>query len=186
MDEHPLTVGREWFPLAFSPVGEVTGSPAIAFQESGVPWFQDLKEWLETGSGNPRFDLLSMIRAKAVSCAKKGATALILYNSASKPDTRISWASTRRTNPKPVAIPVVYITREAKQKYLKDESASADIRIRISYYRVNTGPVITWSASWIMAPSTTVVIGTRYDNSSGLRGDDRTGPAPGRVEAARQ
>ena len=50
VDDHPLTLGREWFPLAFSAATEVTGSPAIALPESGVPWFQDLREWLEAAA----------------------------------------------------------------------------------------------------------------------------------------
>ena len=165
VDEHPLMVGREWFPLTFSPAGEVTGSPAIALQESGVPWFQDLKEWLETGSGNPRFDLISTIRAKAVSCAKKGATALILYNSSTHYQDKLIFDP--KDKPEPVPIPIIYITREAKRKYLKDESASVDLHLRINYSeRQRTGHnVIAFQDNG--AP-TTVVITTRYDNSSGL------------------
>ena len=164
VDEHTLTVGREWFPLAISPAGEVTGSPAIALQESGVPWFQDLKEWLEAGSGNPRFDLVGAIRAKAIACGKKGATALILYNSSTHPDKLIF---DPKDKSEPVAIPVLYITHEAKRKYLKDESASADLHIRIIFAgQQRTGHnVIGFMDNG--AP-TTAVIGSPYNNSSGL------------------
>lgn len=164
VDEHPLIVGREWFPLTLSPAGEVTGAPAIALQESGVPWFQDLKEWLEAGSANPRFDLVSTIRAKAISCAKKGATALILYNSSPHQD-KLTFDP--KDKPEPVQIPIVYITREAKRKYLRDELASVDLHIRISFTgQHRTGHnVIGFQDNG--AP-TTVVIATRYDNSSGL------------------
>lgn len=164
-DGHPLSVGREWFPLALSPAGEVTGSPAIALPESGVPWFQDLREWLETGAGNPRFDLAGEIRAKAVSCSKKGATALILYNSSTRyPDKLVFDA---RDKSQPAAIPVVYITREAKRNYFKDESASVDIHIRISFTeRQRTGHNIIGYLD--NGAATTVLISTRYDNSSGL------------------
>jgi aminopeptidase YwaD len=144
VDDHPLIVGREWFPLALSPAGEVTGSPAIALQESGVPWFQDLKEWLEAGSGNAHFDLPGAIRAKAVACAKKGATALILYNSSSRYPDKLIFDP--KDKPRPSVIPILYITREAKRKYLKDESASVDLRIRIGFtgaatYRPQCGRV---------------------------------------------
>ncbi len=165
VDGHPLTIGREWFPLAFSPAGEVTGSPAIALPESGVPWFADLREWLEAGSGNPRFDLVGEIRAKASSCAKKGATALILYNSSTRYPDKLIFDP--RDKPEPVAIPVVYLTREAKQKYLKDESASADLRIRIRFTsQQRTGHnVVGFLDNGARA---TAVIGTRYDNNGGL------------------
>jgi aminopeptidase YwaD len=165
VEEHPLMVGRDWFPLTLSPAGEVTGSPAIALQESGVPWFQDLKEWLEAGSGNPHFDLVSTIRAKAVSCAKKGATALILYNSSTHYQDKLIFDP--RDKPEPVQIPIIYITREAKRKYLGDESASVDLHIRISFSgKQRTGHnVIGFQDN---GAATTVVIATRYDNSSGL------------------
>jgi hypothetical protein len=165
VDEHPLIVGREWFPLTLSPAGEVTGSPAIALQESGVPWFQDLKEWLEAGSGNPHFDLIGTIRAKAVSCAKKGATALILYNSSTHYQDKLIFDP--KDKPEPVQIPIIYITREAKRKYLGDESASVDLHIRISFSgKQRTGHnVIGFQDNG--AP-TTVVIATRYDNSGSL------------------
>jgi hypothetical protein len=164
VDEHPLIVGREWFPLTLSPAGEVTGSPAIALQESGVPWFQDMKEWLESGSGNTR-DLVSTIRAKAVSCGKKGATALILYNSSTHYQDKLIFDP--KDKPEPVPIPIIYITREAKRKYLRDESASVDLHLRISFSaKQRTGHnVIGFQDN---GSPTTVVIATRYDNSSGL------------------
>jgi hypothetical protein len=165
VDDHPLGIGREWFPLALSPAGEVTGSPAIALQERGVPWFQDLKEWLEAGSGNPHFDLIAEIRAKAVSCGKKGATALILYNSSTRYPDRLTFDPKDKTGP--VGIPVLYITREAKRKYLPDESASVDLHIRISFAgQQRTGHNVIGFLD--NGAATTAVIGTRYDNSSGL------------------
>ena len=165
IDEHPLINGTEWFPLALSPAGEITASPAIALQESGVPWFQDVKEWLEAGSGNPRFDLIGAIRAKAVSCVKKGATALILYNSSVRYPDKLTFAPKDKTEPVP--IPVLYITREAKRKYLRDESASIDLHIRISFTAQHrTGHNVIGFLD--NGAATTAVIGTRYDNSSGL------------------
>jgi aminopeptidase YwaD len=165
IDDHPLTIGREWFPLALSPAGEVTGSPAIALQESGVPWFQDLKEWLENNADNPHFDLVAAIRAKAVSCGKKGATALILYNSSARYPDKLIFDP--KDKPEPVSIPVVYVTREAKHKYLKDESASVDLSIRISYSgRHRTGHNVIGFLD--NGTATTAVISTRFDNSSGL------------------
>src|ERR1700759_4851432 len=42
-----LTAPGDFFPLAWSASASVEGSPAIALQENGVPWFFDLKEMLE-------------------------------------------------------------------------------------------------------------------------------------------
>jgi hypothetical protein len=48
VNDRMILPGKEYFPLAFSASATVTGSPAIALQESGVPWFIDLKDMLET------------------------------------------------------------------------------------------------------------------------------------------
>ncbi|HEV3414293.1 MAG TPA: M28 family peptidase [Puia sp.] len=168
VDERALATGKDWFPLSLSPAGEVAGSPAIALQESGVPWFQDLKEWLETAADDPHFDLMGMIRDKAAACGKKGATALILYNSSARFD-KDKLGFDPKDKAEPAAIPVLYITHEAKRKFLKDESASVDIRIRIAYTeKERTGNNVV--AFLDNGAPTTVMIGARYDNSSGLAG----------------
>ncbi len=130
VNERSLALNRDYFPLPFSAEGTLSGSPAIALQESGVPWFLDLRELLETAAANPHFDLYGAIRAKTVACAKKGATALILYNSSRLADNLVFDPHDR---PEPVSIPVLYVTAAAKRKYLKDESASADLKIRVGF-----------------------------------------------------
>ena len=130
VNDHTLVLNKEYFPLAFSACSGVSGSPAIALQESGAPWFQDLRELLEAGAGNPHYDLRGAIRTKAVACAKKGATALILYNSGKTAD---NLAYDPREREEPLAIPVVYITREAKRKYLKDDEAEVDLKLRVAF-----------------------------------------------------
>src|SRR5580700_9622626 len=42
-----LVLNEEFFPLAYCPSMSIEGSPAMALQENGVPWFFDLKELLE-------------------------------------------------------------------------------------------------------------------------------------------
>jgi len=159
VNDHRLVLNKEYFPLAFSAVGDVSGSPAIALQESGVPWFLDLRDLLEAGGGSPRFDLRGAIRAKALACAKKGATALILYNS-SKTADNLSFDP--REKSEAVSIPVLYVTREAKRKYLKDESASLDIKIKVGFSeKKRTGHNVVGYLD--NGATTTVVIAAHYD-----------------------
>ena len=167
VDDKPLMVSREWFPLTLCPAGEVSGSPAIALQESGVPWFVDLKEILENDGANPSLNLAAEIRTKAAACAKKGATALILYNSSTRFPDKLSFDP--KDKPEPAVIPVVYITREAKHKFLKDESASFDIKIRVGYSeKTRTGHnVIGFMDN---GATTTVIVCSPYNNNSGLAG----------------
>ena len=160
VNDRPFLLEKEYFPLSFSAVVAVSGSPAIALQESGVPWFLDLRDMLEGAAGNPHFDLNEAIRTKAEASAKKGATALILYNS-SRIDDNLAFNPHEKASP--VAIPVVYITREAKRKYLKDESASVDIRVKVAFSeKKRTGHNVVGFLN-NGAPST-VFIGAHYDH----------------------
>ncbi|HLZ89974.1 MAG TPA: M20/M25/M40 family metallo-hydrolase [Puia sp.] len=160
VNDHPFLLEKEFFPLALSAATAVSGSPAIALQESGVPWFFDLRELLEANAGNPHFDLPGAIRAKAAACTKKGATALILYNSSRIAD---NLAFDPHDKPEPVTIPVVYITREAKRKYLKDEAASLDIRLKVGFTeKKRTGHNVVGYLN--NGAPTTVVIGAHYDH----------------------
>ncbi|HEV2483784.1 MAG TPA: M28 family peptidase [Puia sp.] len=159
INDRPFVLNKEYFPLAFSAAGSVSGSPAIALQESGAPWFQDLRELLEAGAGNPNYDLRAAIRAKAAAFAKKGATALILYNSGKTAD---NLAFDPRDKEEPVAIPVVYITREAKRKYLRDDEAELDLKLKVAFSeKERVGRNIVGCLN--NGAASTVVIAAHYD-----------------------
>jgi aminopeptidase YwaD len=171
VNDRPFVLNKEYFPLAFSAVGVVSGSPAIALQERGVPWFLDLKELLEGAAGNAHFDLEAVIRERAASCSQKGATALILFNSSKTPDN-LSYDP--RVGPAAVAvIPVIYITREAKRKYLRDESADLDIKIKVGFTeKKRTGHNIAGYLD--NGAANTVIIAAHYDYG-GVNGGDHPG-----------
>ncbi len=123
-----LKLEKEYFPLAFSALKTVKGAPAIALQESDVPWFIDLKEILDTNQNNPHFDLENELHIKVKDCASKGATAVIFFNT-SKIDDNIIFNA--KDNSEKAKIPVLYVTKDACKKYLKDESASLDVKIKV-------------------------------------------------------
>ena len=160
LDNNNLILNKEYFPLSFSPAGSVAGTPAIALQEKGDPWFMDLKELLESNKSNPHFDLAGAIRAKAKECAKKGATALIMYNT-SKVADHLAYDPKDRSEP--AVFPLFYITREGRRKYLKDESASLDIRLNLGFSeKKRTGRNIIGYLD--NGSASTVVIGAHYDH----------------------
>lgn len=160
VNDRPFLLNKEYFPLAFSAVGSVSGSPAIALQESGVPWFLDLRELLEGAAGNPHFDLRGAIRTRASACAKKGATALLLYNSSRIADN-LAYDPAERSEP--ASIPILYITREAKRKYLRDEAASLDIKMKVGFTQKKRSGHNIIGFLDNGAPAT-VVIGAHYDH----------------------
>lgn len=161
------SISREqFFPLPASPEQQLQATPSMALKEAKVPWFTDLKETLQTAQANPHFSLPEYLATAAKSSAKKGATALIVYNSDEK-------AAELQYNPKEAAddltIPVICVSHEVAKKYFKDETATLDVRAGIRFQRMERaghnvmGFINNGAAS-------TVVIGAHYDHLG--RGED--------------
>ena len=83
---HEIEQNTEYFPLSYSAQKSVKGTPAMALNEKGQPWFKDLKDVLEENKTNPHFDIDEVLRKEAAEVASKGATALFLYNSSAATD----------------------------------------------------------------------------------------------------
>ncbi len=155
-----LKLNKEYFPFAFSANGSVEAMPAIALAESGMPWFVDVKDWIEDNQDNPHFDLQAKVQQFATDAAVKGATALILYNSSATPD-ELEFSAKDKT---PVAkIPVLYLTKEASTKYLKDASASLDTKIKVELgeKKRKGHNVIGYLNN---SASNTIIIGAHFDH----------------------
>ncbi len=161
INDQQLLLNKEYFPLSFSAVATVSGSPAIALQEGGVPWFVDLKEMLRSPVAATRISICPKPSApKVKECSKKGATAVILYNS-SKIRDKLGFDPKDRSEALP--IPVLYLTREAKKKYLKDESAALDIKLRTGFTdKRRTGHNVLGYLD--NGAPYTVIIGAHYDH----------------------
>ena len=160
VNNRELQLNKDYFPFPYSGTNTVTGSPAIALRESGVPWFIDLKELLETGQGNPHFDLEAGMQVRIRDCIKKGATAVIFYNNSKIAD---DLAFNPKDPSEKSSVPVLYLTMEAKIKYLKDESASQDIKIQVGIKEMKrTGHNVLGYLD--NGAPTTVVIGAHYDH----------------------
>src|SRR2546421_7796815 len=160
IDSKTLELDRDFFPLALSPNKTIEASSSIALQEPGTPWFYNLKELLEENKDNPHFDANEAIADKAKDIKKKGATALIIYNTSGIQD-EISFDGKDRSDI--LSIPVLYIRKEAAKKYLNDESATLDIKLKIELKeKKRTGTnVIGYIDNG--AP-VTVILGAHYDH----------------------
>jgi len=123
-----LDAEKEYFPFIFSPNGALEAAPSIALRESGTVWFWDLKEKLEENKSNPHFDITDAIKTKTNEVAAKGATALIVYNTSSIAD---GLKFEPKAKEEPVKIPVLYVTADVKKKYLYDETATLDIKLKV-------------------------------------------------------
>ena len=155
-----LELEKDYFPLVFSANAKSETLSAIALPESGTVWFWDLKEVLEENKNNPHFDLEDTITKKVNNVTVKGAAALIIYNSSAIKDELKFDAKAKAETLK---IPVLYISKEAKAKYLKDETASADIKLQVSISeKKRTGHnVIGYIDN---GASNTIILGAHYDH----------------------
>jgi aminopeptidase YwaD len=128
INNSPLILNTEFIPLPFSSTEKLEGSSAVALQESGSPWFYDLKETVEAAQANPHFDMNRFLREKTKMFAAKGASAVIFYNS-SKTDDGIVFDPAEGIRPE--KIPALYVTKAGRKKYLRDISQSLDVEIDI-------------------------------------------------------
>ena len=155
-----LLIEKEFFPFVYSPNAKIEATPAIALQESGTVWFWDLKELLEENNSNPHFDLADGIKTKISSVATKGATALIIYNTSTITDELKFEPKAKIETTK---IPVLFITKAVKQKYLKDETAtvSVNINVDISDKKRMGHNVIGYIDN---GATNTIILGAHYDH----------------------
>ncbi|HEY2347388.1 MAG TPA: M20/M25/M40 family metallo-hydrolase, partial [Puia sp.] len=160
INNSPLILTTEYIPLSFSAAGKVEGSPAIALQESGSPWFYDLREIMEGTQNNPHVDIGKILREKTRLFAEKGASAVIFYNSSKLEDGIVFDPAEGIKTEK---IPALYITRTGRKKYLKDISQSLDVDIDIVMQEKKR-----WGHNVIgymdNAAPYTAVIGAHYDH----------------------
>jgi Zn-dependent M28 family amino/carboxypeptidase len=166
IDGKNLALNKEFFPLIISPNVTVEALPSLALQEPNTPWFFDLKELLESNANNPHFDIRESIIKSSKESAKRGATAIFLYNTSSKEDGLKFDEKEKLEN---VSIPVVYLTKEAAKKYLNDESATLDVKLKIDISDKKRSGTNVLGYLDNGAP-TTVVLGAHYDHLG--RGED--------------
>jgi len=160
-----LELNKEYFPLPYSAEKKVAGMPAMALREKGVPWFTDLKDWLEEGAKTQGYKLEETIKKEVVRVAAKGATALFLYNSGSIADgIRFEKKDTSVTLP----IPVIYLTNEGYKKYFSDNSQILDIELNVGFrdYNITGNNVIGYLDN--RAP-VTIVVGAHFNAPPALQ-----------------
>lgn len=125
-----LAVKKDYIPLSYSAQKSVTGMPAMALKEKGVPWFADVKAWLEDNTENKAFDINKTAQKEAERAALKGATALFLYNSSNTAD---HLRFNNKDKISPAKIPVVYITPAGYNKYFNDQSQILDVELNVAF-----------------------------------------------------
>jgi aminopeptidase YwaD len=166
IDGKSLVLNKDFFPMILSPNVSLEGLSSLALQESGTPWFIDLKELLETNANNPHFDIISSIISSTKLASKKGATAVFLYNSSDKQDG-LHFDGKEKLETAP--IPVIYLSKDAVKKYLADESATLDVKLKVDISeKKRTGTNVVGYID--NGAPTTVILGAHFDHLG--RGED--------------
>ncbi|MCB0709491.1 MAG: M28 family peptidase [Chitinophagaceae bacterium] len=155
-----LVPDKDFFPFSFSANAEKETSGAIALPEGDAAWFLDVKELLEENKNNPHFDLEDAIVRHANKVSGHGASALLVYNS-SNIDDELKFEP--KSKKEFVKIPVLYISKETKQKFFKNETVPADIKINISISdKKRTGHNVVGYID--NGAANTVILGAHYDH----------------------
>ena len=158
-----LELEKDFFPLSFSPDGTLQAhsleAPPLG-DVRGLIWFWDLKYKLEENSNNPHFDLMDAIKSKVTEAVSKGATAILLYNTSSIND-ELKFEPKAKTET--AKIPVIYITKEAKQRFLErdDQVQQVKINVLITDKKRMGHNVVGYIDN---GAATTVIIGAHYDH----------------------
>ena len=117
-----LVLNTDYIPLPFSANKKISGMPAMALREKNLPWFADMKDLLseKNMAGANQYNTIAKEAERA---ASKGATALLVYNTAANNNVlfKAKDSSTIAT------IPVIFITTQGLHKYFPDHSDIYDI-----------------------------------------------------------
>ncbi len=160
INDKTLILNEDYFPVAFSALKRVKGTPAIALSEAGQPWFRDLKDLLEENKTNPHFDIEEAIKKMANAAAAKNATALLLFNSTEIVD---NVQFNKNDKSAPMNIPIIFINKKAAEKYFVDQSATlqVELNVQLSNKIRKARNVVAWINN---NAANTVVLGAHYDH----------------------
>ena len=155
-----MQLDRDYFPLSFCASKKITSSAAMALPESESVWFWDLKETLETNKNNPHFDLDEAVLKKVNNVAAKGAGALLIYNST---DINDDLKFDPKSKTEASKIPVLFISKDIKKKFLNDELTYVDFKMDISIgEKKRTGHNVVGFID--NGAANTVILGAHYDH----------------------
>ncbi len=150
----------DYYPLSFSANTTAKGSVSPMLREKNQIWFWNVSDVLDDNSKNPHFDILSAIKDEAQKDIKKGATALIVYNSSTLADNILF---NKYDTTAAIDIPVIYLTQQGFQKYFADPTNVFDLDLNVDLKADNRKAHNVIGYINFNAP-TTIIIGAHYDH----------------------
>lgn len=160
VNSEKLEPKSDYYPLSFSANAAAKGSASPLLREENEIWFWNVADMLEDNKKNPHFDILSAVQDEAKKDAKKGAKALIVYNSSTIADNILF---NKKDTGEAVEIPVIYLTQQGLQKYFSDPTNIYDLDMNVHLAADNRKAHNVIGFLNFNAP-TTIVIGAHYDH----------------------
>lgn len=160
LNDHSLKLTDDYFPLNISANGVESAVASPSINESGVPWFFDIKEILEENQNNPHFDLQDVLKTTAEDLKSKGASAVLYFNTGSiSPELSFDAKSKIAS----ASLPIIFLTKTAVEKYLSQKDLDYKIQFQISIVdKIRTGHNVV--GFWDNKAAQTIVIGAHYDH----------------------
>lgn len=166
INKQKLEQGKDYFPFVFSANGIASSELYMALKEAGELWTMDIADEIEHQSGNPHWDIENYITEQVSKYALMGATGLIIYNSGKTKDGLVFEATSHQ---KPLGIPVIYLSKEAKNKYLANEGEKNSITLNVDIIeKKRTGHNVIGTIN--NGAAQTIILGAHYDHLG--RGQD--------------
>lgn len=160
VNDQPLTLNTDYYPLAWSAEKTTGGTASLDLREKGEPWFWDVKDIVEENKNNPHFSIESTLKEEATRAAKKGAKALVLFNSGKLNDNILFNKNDSSTT---TTLPVLYLTSKGLKKYFADATAIYTVSMQVKMPRASRTAHNVVGYINNNAP-TTVVLGAHFDH----------------------
>ena len=153
-------LNQHYFPLPYSAQKTVQSFVAMSLNEAGNIWFKDIKDLADNNPDSVHFDADIALKKYSVKAASKGATALIIYNSANTAD---DIQFNKYDTSKIASIPVIYLTKLGRDSFFSDNTAMQKVAIAVSItsnFRTGHNVVAFINNN---APNT-VILGAHFDH----------------------
>lgn len=155
-----LDAQTDYYPLSFSGNATAKGNVSPLLREENEIWFWNVADLIEDNAKNPHFDVMNAVKDEAEKDAKKGAKALIIYNSSSAADNILY---DKKDSSETVSIPVVYLTENGVQKYFSDPTNTFDVDLTVDL-KVDDRVAHNVIGYLNFNAPNTIIIGAHYDH----------------------
>jgi aminopeptidase YwaD len=162
IQDRSFLLTSDYIPLSITGNGQVQSkSVMVGVREKGQPWFLDVSPTQKENAQNPHFDLNGYLLEQSENARKKGATAVLWYQSDISSGVQPGFDP--KYNGNILDIPVVYLTQKAQDnlRFANEQSYDISIHIEVAKSFRTASNVIGYLDR---SASQTIIIGAHFDH----------------------